>query len=64
MSKPPQLFCPKCGSLNVSPSMPNNMNKMPIFCHNCKQASEVNIKIDGIEENGKLKVTFLPDLII
>ena len=64
MNESPLLFCPICGSLNVYPSMPNDMNKMPIFCHNCKQTSEVNIKIDGIGENGKLKVTFLPDLII
>ena len=60
-----QLCCLKCGSLNVYPGMPNvNLKKMPVFCENCKEVSEVDIKIDGIIEDGKMKITVLPSLII
>lgn len=64
MNNQPQLCCPKCGSLNVYPGMPDvNINKMPIFCENCKNTSEVNIKIDGVTDDGKLKITYIPSLI-
>lgn len=61
----PQLCCPKCGSLNVGPGMPNVQKKtMPVFCEDCKELSDVNIKITGVSEDGKLQVQYVPTLIM
>jgi len=60
----PQLCCQLCGSLNVNPNMPDIQKKtMQIYCNDCKQISEVNIKIEGMTNDGKLQVTYIPSLI-
>jgi len=60
----PQLCCQKCGSLNVNPGMPDIQKKiMQVYCNDCKQVSEVNIKIEGVTDDGKLQVTYIPTLI-
>ena len=64
MNNQPSLCCQKCGSINVNPSMPNIENKtMLIYCNDCKQTSGVNIKIEGISDDGKLQITYLPTLL-
>ena len=65
MNSLPQLCCPRCGSLDIIPDMPDfNTNKMLIFCPTCREVSEINVKIDGIGEDGKLKITAFPNLIM
>ena len=64
MNNLPQLCCPKCGSLNVAPGMIKNQNKMPVYCQDCGAIEDVNIKIEKVDENGKLKVTYMPTLIM
>jgi len=63
--KQPDLCCPKCGSLNITVGMPDVQNKkMAVYCNDCWQDSIVDIKITGMTEDGKLKIEYIPSLII
>lgn len=65
MNEQPQLCCIKCGSLDVNPGLPNvNIKKMPIFCNKCGASFDIDIKIEGIDDKGVLKVTHIPSLIM
>lgn len=65
MQKQSQLCCIKCGSLDVSPGLPiADIQKLPVFCNKCGANFIVDIKIDGIDDDGVLQVTYIPSLIM
>lgn len=65
MNNVPHLCCEKCGSLNVNPGIPQtSTNKLTVYCNDCGAQFDIDIKIEGVSDDGVLQVTYMPSLIL